>query len=102
MRNNRRRRKSSLPFLLLNIIISAATTLIVLWLWNRTHSAGVNLDSPPKEQSQTLQALVITPSMQPPLPALDEPVFEIENVYGVGDIENEVIILRRVGEEQEI
>ena len=103
MSSQRRRRRSPLPFLILNIIISALTTLLVLWLWNRTHNAAFFPAGASQEQANTLAALsAATPSPLPPFPALDHPVLEIENVFGMGDIENEVVIIRRVGDEQEI
>ena len=103
MSNRRRRRKSPWLFLLLNIVISASTTLLVLWLWNKSHRVEFSLAVASQEQENTLQTLsVANPSPPPPLPALDHPVLEIENVFGMGDIENEVVIIRRVGDEQEI
>ena len=102
MSSQRRRRRSPLPFLILNIVISALTTLLVLWLWNKTHNEAFFPAGASQEQCQTSRLFADTPSPLPPLPALDHPVLEIENVFGMGDIENEVVIIQRVGDEQEI
>ena len=101
MKKIRRRRKSPLPYLLLNIFVSALTTLVVLWLWTRAQEFPLIEKPAPLETgfsyhptpTQTLQASV-------PIPPEDQIVVEIQNVFGVGDIENEVVILKRIGEDE--
>ncbi|MEW6505427.1 MAG: lamin tail domain-containing protein [Chloroflexota bacterium] len=92
--------KRVIPFLILNIIISAATTLTVLLLWDRSlrpaQPLPVRVGStggiPPVSSPQPL------PEGEATLPPLDEPVILIETVIGAGDLQNEAVLLRRVGE----
>jgi hypothetical protein len=103
----RTRKKSPLPYLLLNILLSALTTLTVLWLWNRAHQQDIPEASLPAIQTNSASPLTqdnatSNPNQAPPLPALDQPVIEIQNVFGMGDIDNEVVILQRVGDLTEL
>lgn len=83
--------KSWLPFIIMNVIISTVTILIVLAIWTlvRTHPAANKLDSVLNEQITT----------HPTLPALDEAVINIENVFGNGEVQTEVVRIRHVGSE---
>lgn len=93
--------KRVIPFLILNIIISAATTLTVLLLWDRTQrpvqplpvSVGSSGGLPSTASQQQSP-----PEGEATLPPLDEPVILIETVIGAGDLQNEAVLLRRVGE----
>ncbi|NPV56535.1 MAG: lamin tail domain-containing protein [Anaerolineae bacterium] len=87
-----------LPFILLNILISALTTLIVLWVWDATHNPSAGMADDPQALLQTLQATQVEqPTQQPTLPPLDRKVIKIENVFAAGDLENEVVVLKRSG-----
>lgn len=86
-----------LPYLILNVIISVTTTLLVLTVWNRI----------PAERSQnipanaTLQpASTASSGLQPlqTLPATDQAVIQVDTVIAPGDLENEVVVLKRIGE----
>jgi hypothetical protein len=103
----RTRRKSPLPYLLLNILLSALTTLTVLWLWNRAHQPNVPVETLPSVETSSApdstQDNPISNAVQaPPLPAIDQVVIQIQNVFGMGDIDNEVVILQRVGDLNEL
>ncbi len=80
-----------LPFLLVNIIVSAATVLIVLTIWTliRQNSAP-SVSYTVTESSQTQQEAT--------LPPLDKQVIKIENVFGAGDLQSEVVRIRMVGD----
>ncbi len=87
--------KQILPYIILNIIISALTTLGVLWFWDHNLRASL-----PTQSSNTA---VIDPAASngqtpPTLPAVDETVIQIQNVFGVGDLQSEVVRLKRLGE----
>lgn len=84
--------KRVLPYLLLNVLVSAITTLLVLWFWDRAQSKSV---AAPTLQQPANTLLAVT---SPPLPPLDQPVIEIENVFGAGDVKNEVVRLKRIGD----
>ncbi|MHC1739570.1 MAG: lamin tail domain-containing protein [Anaerolineaceae bacterium] len=75
------------PFLLLNVLVSATTVLIVLLIWNATH--------PSVQSPQSLGTPSVFQSVQTstpfPLPSLKTTLFEIQNVIGAGDLENEHI-----------
>jgi hypothetical protein len=94
-------RKSTVYFILLNITFSAITTLIVLWLWD---SSKGNLPSP---KTQPVEISIISPQvtfpvvtqvLSPTLPPIDQKLVRIENVFGVGDLQQEVVILKYVGD----
>ncbi len=93
--------KRVLPFLLLNMLISAATTLTVLIVWDRTQrpvlpaAGGIN---PGQAQPAENTAQGGIPPLQATLPPLEELVILIETVIGAGDLQNEAVALRRVGE----
>lgn len=86
--------KRWLPFLLVNIIISAATTLLVLSIWNKSNAADSIEIQPPAivEQSPVEQ------SPQVVLPPTDTPVIQIANVFAAGDLQNELLVIERIGE----
>lgn len=86
--------KRWLPFLLVNIIISAATTLLVLTIWNKSNATNTI-------QIQTPDAIKQPQSEQSPqvvLPPTDSPVIQIANVFAAGDLQNELLVIERVGE----
>ena len=86
--------KRWLPFLIINILISALTTLLVLTLWNRI-SADKSLSFiPPEATHQT--SVVVSPPVE--LPPLDQEVIKISNVFAPGDLQNELLIIERIGE----
>lgn len=86
--------KRWLPFLIVNIIISAATTLLVLTIWNRVNTANTILpESTPVSAPNSTEQPVLGE-----LPPLDTPVIAITNVFAAGDLQNESLIIERVGE----
>ncbi len=100
--------RRAIPFIILNIIISAATTLAVLSLWG----GGLRLNLPqsnpsassadPTSLAKTLsQAEANPPQVQPATTALPDSsgrVIDITDVVGPGDINNEAVLLRRLGD----
>lgn len=87
--------KRLIPYIILNILVSAATTWGVLTWWNNTHSPITPTPSP------VATAAVIVPTSALPNPTPFPPgvkMIEIGEVTGAGDIANETILLRRVGE----
>lgn len=89
--------KRLLPFLILNVVISALTTLLVLTLWDRSHQAQLPAISSPAAVQAGVDANG-TPMPQPTLPPLDQEVIQVETVIGAGDLNNEVVVLTRVGD----
>lgn len=86
--------KRWLPFLIVNIIVSAGTTLLVLTIWNRINTANsFVIESPPVSTQISTE-----PQVQAELPPLDTPVISIANVFAAGDLQNELLIVERVGE----
>jgi hypothetical protein len=86
--------KRWLPFLLVNIIISAATTLLVLTIWNKSNtSSSIEIQTPavanPSQVEQTPQNV---------LPPTDTSVIQIANVFAAGDLQNELMVIERIGE----
>ena len=84
-------------YILLNIFISAITTLSVLWLWDnflREKLAPVQENVSTNPQVSQTEALT-----NPPASNVDgDALIEIVNVYGVNDIETEVVVLKYQGE----
>jgi hypothetical protein len=82
------RRKQLFLYLLLNILVSALTTLGVLWWWERGHTARPVLSAafPARNGAATTS-----------LPPLNEPTLQIKNVFGVGDVQQEVVLLEHIG-----
>jgi hypothetical protein len=80
--------KNLLPYLLLNIIISAATTLAVLYFWDAANQSSLPTALPPVVRAATKTAT----------PVSSEQRIKVDNVIGVGDLQNEVVLLKRVGD----
>jgi hypothetical protein len=89
-------RKQLLFYIVLNIIISAATTLLVLWLWDRPNRYPLPDNVPPAAAYPLDNGTSYEP-VGTPIP-LDKEVIRITNVFGIGDVQNEMIELERVGD----
>jgi hypothetical protein len=79
------------PYLLLNVIVSAATILSILYFWDRSRNNDFPVLTPLPVASTP------TPEDTPTLPPHDQTVILIKNVFGTGDIQNEVVLLNRQG-----
>lgn len=86
--------RSALPYLIINVLVSALTTLIVLVLWNagRPVCSGT-LENQPLTPTQAATLAVSTPVSLPPL---DQPLVRVENIFGVNELQNEVVLLRNI------
>lgn len=97
-----RRRGSILPYLVLNVIVSAATILLVLWLWERAHPTPTlpyTLPTPIPGALATQPSAALTPQQSTPLPpGAEQPGIVIESVIGMGDVNSEVLLLKRTGD----
>lgn len=92
-------RKSIWPYILINILVSAATTLLVLWLWDRAHQAQpLPPPAQPTAAAQTKASDAPTLAPTPALPPLNQPVIQVKNVFGEGDLNSEVVVISRLGE----
>jgi hypothetical protein len=81
-----------LPFLLVNVAVSAATVLIVLTIWTLVrHNSASSVSYLSTESNQT--------QLKATLPPLDEQVIKIENIFGTGDLQSEVVRIRMVGDD---
>ena len=113
MRTRTRSNRALLNYLLLNILVSAATTLLVLFAWDFFRQR--DLPRPIDGLAQTAAAgqvlanagtavlpggvnATLAPGDSTALPPLDVTVIEILRVAGVGDINQEVLTIRRVGD----
>lgn len=77
------------PYILLNIFVSVLTTLLVLWIWDLTHPRGAS----PVAQLP----IIATSAAMSTLPSTEEPLVEIQNVFGVGIAESESVRIARLG-----
>ncbi len=97
--------RRAIPFLLLNVVLSAGITLALLTWWGgglRFNQAGATLPVPTDASGPS------NPDVQPTLlPTLPENtasgdasgrVIEIQDVIGAGDLDNEAVVLRRLGD----
>lgn len=83
--------KRTLPFLLLNVLVSGLTTFLVLTWWEQSH---------PTARPAAQNSPASNPAAQTTLPtAAQVPVGDanitIENVFGVGDFQTEVVEIKR-------
>jgi hypothetical protein len=105
-------------YLLLNAIVSAVTTLTVLSLWDRNHKAEVPVIQPVAQLAATItqQAVKLEIIGTPTAAAASTPMLpstatsptpkltmanngiQIENIFGVGDLDTEVVMLKRTGD----
>ena len=112
--------KRLLFYIVLNILVSACTTLAVLWFWNRPHQTLASLFSQVPENSTSFtpaqnQAAAPTSAsqastaqsttvFQPTVPASSpaansgQKVIVIDNVFGVGNLKDEYVLLKRAGD----
>jgi hypothetical protein len=104
--------KRIVPYLILNILVSAATTLAVLWLWGSSQPSKpdsvVVIPPPPAVDLTTVPDGTLSPNTaagdqaapkaNAPLPPSSQPIIEIQNVFGAGDLKTEVLRVKRVGE----
>jgi hypothetical protein len=112
MRRNRPRSNLWL-YLLLNVLVSAATTLAVLYAWDALRKpdslvlpppqqavAGATVDASKPVSGSPSPTLASPPTPQPTitLPPADQKVIEIVSVVGAGDLAQEVVMLKRLGD----
>jgi len=95
-----RTKKSAIPYLILNVAISAATTLLVLLIWSFFQKPALTSLPVPSQvpNFDTQPTVPVCPASLSALPSLDQPIIEILNVYGSGDLKNEVVELGRIGD----
>lgn len=99
--------RRAIPFLLLNIILSAGITLALLSWWGgglRPNQAIATPAIPPDSNGPATSPAQGQPT---PLPTLAEStasgdasgrVIEVKDVIGAGDLDNEAVVLRRLGD----
>lgn len=94
----RKNRSTLLLYLLLNIVVSAGTTLAVLAIWDQLRPP--TLTRPPEMSTVESNPAVVITSTEPvpTLPPASASVIEIRSVVGAGDLEQESVLLRRLGE----
>jgi hypothetical protein len=92
-----KRSASCFLYLLVNIIVSAAVTLGVLVLWQRAHPMPVlpsaGLTSQPAATATAQSNVVIQSTSRPTIPP-GQLLVTIENVYSVGIVSNEVVLIK--------
>jgi hypothetical protein len=85
--------KRLIVYLGINILVSALTTLGVLMLWDFFHQSPivvipVSLMSTPTP----------TDTIQSTLPPSDTSLLQIDNVFGAGRLDSEMVVVKRIGE----
>lgn len=89
--------KRMLLYLALNVLVSAVTTFLVLTWWDRTHRVDLPVTSSSTPAAAAPTAAAGSAPAATPIPE-GETVIEIRNVFGVGDLQNEVVVIKRVGD----
>lgn len=92
----RRRRNNLVFYLLLNVVVSAATTLAVLAIWDAARPQA-SVPDPLLTEIPLVTATALLPVPTATLPPLDTPLIEIISVIGIGDLEQENVVLQRKG-----
>lgn len=99
--------KRLLFYLVLNVIVSAITTLTVISLWDRNHRLNIQpvaqmaatatqqASEPVLLGTPGANTLTNTPSGNP---SSEKGKVQIENVFGIGVLDTEVVLLQRSGE----
>ncbi|MHC1782667.1 MAG: lamin tail domain-containing protein [Anaerolineaceae bacterium] len=94
--------KRLLFFLILNVIVSAGTTVAVMSWWERAHldsrATIVSSTHTAGQEDATAKPAGTAVPTPTPLPPNDIPLIRIENVFGVSDLQNEVVLLKRIGD----
>ena len=99
--------RRAIPFLLLNVILSAGITLALLSWWGgglRPNQAIATPDVPTDKSGPSNSADQGLPTLVPTLPESTASgdasgrVIEIQDVIGPGDLDNEAVLLRRLGD----
>lgn len=94
--------KRLLFYLVLNAIVSAVTTLTVLTIWDRNHQSSAVIQPVAQMAATATQQAAIQPQSATATPSLHATIgnggVQIENVFGVGDVNTEVVMLKRTGE----
>ncbi len=93
-----------LPYILLNIVISAVQTLFVLWLWDYFIHPKIAADSTPLQSTTVVSEPILTahPGTTEAATTQNQSIVEIENVFGVGDLETETVVIKQVGDGKQI
>jgi len=84
-------------YIFLNILVSAATMLLVLILWNQAFPETVCVPCA-EEVSVSEQTTQDTVNPAAAIPPLEQEVIQIEIIYGAGHLEDEQVIITRVGQ----
>jgi len=87
-----KRSQTLIIYLLLNIIISALTMMAVLWIWNRVQHNQNIIETQYQENCPPMY------SGGDNLPPPDQQVLEIKIVYSPGNLQNEIVVIRRIGD----
>lgn len=86
--------KRTLPFLLLNVLVSALTTFLVLTWWEQSHLTALPAAQNVPTNPSTAPAVLPTAD----LAAVGDTHITIENVFGAGDYQTEVVEIQRESE----
>lgn len=83
--------KRTLPFLLLNVLVSGLTTFLVLTWWEQSHQTARPASANPPAATQSVASTLPTAAQAP----TGDTNITIENVFGVGDYQTEVVEIKR-------
>ena len=81
-------------YIIINVIVSALTTLGILLIWDMLHQSE-NIPSIP---ISFLTTPTPTEAIQSTPPPVGEAILQIDNVFGAGRLDSEVVVVKRLGE----
>lgn len=96
--------KRLLFYIALNVVVSAVTTLAVLWIWGRANQPPPTPPIPTLAQPGQAASNTASPAVQEspstPIATLspNEKAITIANVYGVGSLQDEVVVIKNVSQ----
>jgi hypothetical protein len=97
--------KRLLFYIALNVVVSAVTTLAVLWIWGRANQPPPTppvptLASPSGQANPATPVANVQESPSAPAATLgpNEKAITITNVYGVGSLQDEVVVIKNVSQ----
>lgn len=83
-------------YIVVNIIVSAATMLGVLFFWDSRQPEAIECVPTIVPTTQAIEEAIVEPTIAS-IPPLEQEVIRIDVIYGAGYLQDELVVLQRVG-----
>ena len=101
IKKRKRRKSGDLPQLILyivvNIIVSATTMLVVLFFWDQRMPQNEISCVPTIAPTSAVVVEEVAEPTIAAIPPLEQEIIQIEVIYGAGYLQDELVVLKRVG-----